>query len=175
MRAAPKRNYTGEDFWILSLWNPISFVPCFWQTENILRMGQGSFKGIPAGKIKSHFEKPTATFFHVRLGRYDNWVLKWPHDKNARRDSTFPKQSISLRCHSFLNLTKVHNTFIGKPNILPALCLFFLINIVCMCICIYTNNDIKNKSVSVFYLSHLCVHHVWHRHRTQTSCLTDTA
>lgn len=100
-RAAPRRYYTGEDFWILSLWNSISFVACFWQTENILRMGQGSCKGIPAGKIKSQFQKPTATFFHVRLGRYDNWVLRWPHDRNGKWESTFPKQSTSYQVLDF--------------------------------------------------------------------------
>lgn len=100
-RAAPKRNYTGEDFWILSLWNLISFVAWFWQTENILRMGQGSCRGIPAGKIKSQFQKPTTTFFHVSLGRYDNWVLRWPHDRTERWENTFPKKSASYQVLDF--------------------------------------------------------------------------
>lgn len=39
-------------------------------------MGQRSFRGIPASKSESHFQKQTGTFFHVRLRRYDNWVLR---------------------------------------------------------------------------------------------------
>lgn len=63
VRTALKRNYTHGAPWILSLWNPIPSVACFWQTESILRMGQGSFKGIPASKIESHFQRQTGTFF----------------------------------------------------------------------------------------------------------------
>lgn len=74
VRAALKRNYTHEVPWILSLWNPIPFAACFWQTESILRMGQGSFKGIPASKIESHFQKQTVAFFSSDWGRYDNWL-----------------------------------------------------------------------------------------------------
>lgn len=55
VRAALKRNYTHKVSWILSLWNLIPSVTCFWQTESILRMGQGSFKGILANKTESHF------------------------------------------------------------------------------------------------------------------------
>lgn len=76
VKAALKRNYTHKVPWILSLWNPIPFVACFWQTESILRMGQGSFKGIPASKTESHFQKQIVAFFYVRLGRYDNWVQR---------------------------------------------------------------------------------------------------
>lgn len=76
MRGALKRNYTHGVSWILSLWNPIPFGACFWQTESILRMGQRSFRGIPASTSESHFQKQTGTFFHVRLRRYDNWVLR---------------------------------------------------------------------------------------------------
>lgn len=67
VRAALKRNYTHEapEF---SLWNPILSIACFWQTESILRMGQGSFKGIPASRTESHFQRQTGTFFPCQTG-----------------------------------------------------------------------------------------------------------
>lgn len=98
VRAALKRNYTHEDSWIPSLWNSIRSVACFWQTESILRMGQGSFKGIPASKIESHFQKQTGTIFHVRREHYDNWALgQWAWQELEMETYFFQKQSKPYR------------------------------------------------------------------------------
>lgn len=91
----------------------------------------------------------------------------WSGHTTRIREGTvlFQSKVRPIRCHSFLNLTKVHNTFIGKPNIFPALCLFFLINIACMCICIYIQIMILRIKL---FLSYTCLTYV------STMCGTDT-
>lgn len=66
--------------------------------------GSGSCWGIPAGQIKSHFQKPTATFFHVRLGRYDNWVLRGHMTRMADGAVFFQSKVCPLRCNKLIKL-----------------------------------------------------------------------
>lgn len=113
VRAALKRNYTREAPWILSLWNPIHSIACFWQTESILRMGQDlSKEPLPAGLNHTPKGKPEH-FFHVRLGRYDNWAWRrraW-QDWDMRR--YFSKWQNSSTGHWVLKLAKA-SCLIGK-------------------------------------------------------------
>lgn len=103
VRAAPKGNYTHEIPWILSLWNLILFVACSWQTESILRMGQGSFKGIPASKIESHSKSKLEHFFMSNGDVMTTGYQDCGWDKNEKWKGIFPKNKV----HSTLLICKL--------------------------------------------------------------------
>lgn len=108
--------------WILSLWNPILSIACFWQTESILRMGQGSFKGIPASRTESHFQRQTGTFFPCQTGMLWQLGMEMVSMTGMDMRQYFSKWQNSSTGHWVLKLAKVSYS-IGK-------CFFFACSII---------------------------------------------